>query len=73
MIMIMTMMETWCVPLKPKALRFESVEVPAELRYIPECIPALVESLCFFLADNGCLAKGIFQPVYIAKFVKAGQ
>ena len=27
-----------------------------KLRYIPECIPALVESLCFFLAEDGHLA-----------------
>ena len=27
-----------------------------QLRYIPECIPALVESLCFFLAEDGHLA-----------------
>ena len=28
-----------------------------KLRYIPECIPSLVESLCYFMADHGHLAN----------------
>eukprot|EP00434_Breviolum_minutum_P043373 symbB.v1.2.038658.t1/scaffold6103.1/size20916/3 len=36
--------------LRPKSFNFI---IGSEIVYIPECIPALVESLCFFLADNG--------------------
>ncbi|CAL1132025.1 unnamed protein product [Cladocopium goreaui] len=36
--------------LLPKSFKFI---IGSEIVYIPECIPALVESLCFFLAEDG--------------------